>query len=56
MLSGETATSAASVSIANIKVDKVAVQQGISGQKNVWGKRTLVQVTLVAQGSCNTCH
>ncbi len=54
LLSGESATSAASVSIANIKVDKVAVQQGVSGQKNVWGKRTLVQLTLVAQGGCNT--
>lgn len=52
LLNNEAATSAQSLDIAKIQMQQVAVQQAIQDQQNIWGKRTLVQVTLTTQGSC----
>jgi hypothetical protein len=53
-LNGPVVTSAQSIGISLPEVVEVAIQQGIQGEQMIWGKRTLIALSLRATGSyCN---
>ena len=53
-LNGPVVTSAQSIGISATEVVDVAIQQGIQGEQMIWGKRTLIALSLRATGGlCN---